>query len=210
MSDPAEPDASRSPSRETHASVLSGMRLSKDGECRNKSRTRFFQTYQPLLFVFFRRKGVGEHDAEDLASDLLAKLLGTMDTFQYDASRSFRNYLRTAARNAVKEFWESHAKRRTAAGVDLDQHCAREELQERLEGQFDLDLLEEAERRVRGEVSDRDWEIYVELTKRPTPPEDLASRLGIARNTVDNAKHRVLKQIKALVEKLHQQGPQEL
>jgi DNA-directed RNA polymerase specialized sigma24 family protein len=64
------------------------MRLSKDGECRNKSRTRFFQTYQPLLFVFFRRKGVGEHDAEDLASDLLAKLLGMSAALWHGATFS--------------------------------------------------------------------------------------------------------------------------
>jgi RNA polymerase sigma factor (sigma-70 family) len=209
MSNPDEAVPSGDPSRETQASVLGGMRLSKDSECRMESRTRFFRQYQPLLFTFFKRKGLREHDAEDLAGELIAKLLKAMDTFEYDPSQRFRSYLHTAAQNAVSEFWGYHAKRRTDTGVDLEQRVAREELQQRLEGQFDLDLLDEAKRQVRGQVSDRDWAIFVKLTEDPITPEELAKELGIERHAVDVAKSRVINRIRSATRKLVQQGPQE-
>lgn len=210
MSNSASENAGDLVPRETRASVLSGMRLSKDDDRRSESRARFSDMYRPRLFVFFKRAGVSDHDAEDLAQDLLAKLLKRMDTFDYNPAQRFRAYLRDAARNALKDFWSECARRRTAGGIDLEQYVSREDLQRRLEEQFDLDLLEEAKERVRHEVSHRDWKIFVELTEQPTTPEELAATLGIARHSVDVAKSRVISRIKTAVRKLHGQNQEEL
>ena len=209
MGDPADVGSSGKQSGKTHASILSGMRLSKGDEHRKECQTRFFRRSRGLLFFFFKHKGLKDHDAEDLASDLLMKLLKTMDTFEYDPRQRFRSYLNTAAQNAVNEFWKVQAKRQTVDGIDLEQILVREDLQERLEGQFDLELLEDAEDRVRNQVSGRDWKIYIDLTKNLATPEEIAETLGIPRHTVDMAKYRVINRIKSEVRKLEQQGPEE-
>lgn len=199
------------PSTTTHASVLSGMRQSKDEEHRRECQARFFKLYRPLLYVFFTRRGVSNHDAEDLASDLVMRLMTSMEKFHYDPSKGrFRSYLKTVAKNALNKFWADKARHATAdGGAALDQHESRDELLRRLEEQFDLDLLKEAEYRVRAKVSERDWNIYVELTTKPTKPDELAERLGIKRHTVDVAKSRVLSRINREVRKLKERGFEE-
>ena len=132
-----------------------------------------------------------------------------METFQYDPSKRFRSYLQSVAHNALKEFWKTRAKQRTVDGLDIQQLPARKELRERLEEQFDLQLLEEAEERVRGQVSARDWEIYIERTQRATRPEELAKRFAISRHAVDVAYSRVINRIQSEVRKLEKHGFQE-
>ena len=199
MSNSPNDNSVTSASRETRPSVLSGMRLSKDDGCRLENRELFFKTYQPLLFVFFRRRLPNDHDAEDLASDLIAKLLKRMDAFEYDPRKSFRAYLYTVARHALQDFWDDRNKRHAANVVDLEQYVSEQELQDRIEEQFDLELLEKAKERVRGQVSGRDWDIYVRLTESLITPADLAAELGVNRHTVDGVKNRVLNRIRTEV-----------
>ena len=199
-----------SDSSETNSSILSGMRFSKagQGERRQESQARFFQAYRPLLFSFFKRKGIGDNDADDLASDLITALLQRMDTFEYDPTQGFRKYLRTAASNAVKGFWEKQAKRLTSHGVDLQKLVAEKDLRERIEKQFDLEILQEAERLAHDQVSYRDWKIYVELTRTPSKPEELGKTLGIELQTVYVTKARVINRIRTEVQKLEHRGPE--
>ena len=191
--------------RDTRVSVLSGMRESKDPETRKQCQARFFEQYRPLLYVFFKRKGFQDQDAEDLASELVTKLLTTMRKFTYDPNRSFRGYLNTAAQHAVNELREALRKRGEVHGVDLDHLFARGGLTERLGEQFDLDLLKEAMHRAQSEVSERDWQIFVDLTEEIATPEELEI-YGISRGAVDTAKWLVKNRIATEVRKLEQKG----
>ena len=78
-----------------------------------------------------------------------------------------------------------------------------------MEEQFERELLEEAKQRVCGQVPNRDWEIFVELTERGTNPIDLAKRFEMTRNAVDNVKFRIISRLKSELRKLEQEGPQE-
>jgi RNA polymerase sigma-70 factor (ECF subfamily) len=167
---------------------------------------RFFEQYQPLLYVFFKRKGLQDQDAEDLASELVLKLLKRMGNFKYDHSRSFRSYLNTAAQRAVNELREALGKRRELKDDDLAHLFAPGGLEERLGEQFDLDLRKEAMRRVQGDVSERDWQIFVDLTEATATPDELAAKYGVGRGVVDTAKWRVKNRIATEVRKLELQG----
>lgn len=211
MNDRSDMDAAKerppqSDSRETRVSVLSGMRESKDSETRQKCQSRFFEQYRPLLYVFFKRKGFQDQDAEDLASELVTKLLTTMQRFTFDPSRRFRTYLNTAAQHAVYELKEALGNRREVQGVDLDCLFASGGLEERLGEQFDLDVRKEAMRRIQSEVSERDWQIFVDLTEGTVTPDDLAAKYAISRGAVDTAKWRVKARIAAEICKLEQRG----
>lgn len=129
-----------------------------------------------------------------------------MEKFVFDPSCYFRSYLNTAAQHAVNNLREALGKRREVHGVDLAHLFAPGGLEERLGEQFDLDLRKEAMRRVQAEVSERDWQIFVDLTEGTATPEDLAAKYGISRGVVDTAKWRVKNRIAAEVRKLGQQG----
>src|SRR3954452_446493 len=61
------------------------------------------------LFGFFRRRGLGVEDAEDLALKVLVRLAATKDearrSRRFDAERPLTPYLLTLARNAAIEKW---------------------------------------------------------------------------------------------------------
>ena len=98
-------ESDESGSRETRASLLSGMRQSKDDARRGRCQSEFFEMYRPRLVVFFRNRGLSFHDAEDLTTDLMLRLMDSLRSFRYDPSYRFRSYLRTSARHALHAFW---------------------------------------------------------------------------------------------------------
>src|SRR4051812_7815626 len=60
----------------------------------------FVLRYGPLIRSWCRRWGLQDADAEDVAQAVLLRLADKLRTFQYDAARSFRGWLRTIAHHA--------------------------------------------------------------------------------------------------------------
>ena len=59
--------------------------------------------YGPQLLRWCRRWDLQEADAEDVTQDVLLKLHGRMAAFSYDASGSFRAWLKTLAHRAWRD-----------------------------------------------------------------------------------------------------------
>ena len=127
----------------------------------------FVKRYGPSVLDWCRRWGAQEADALDVSQVVLSKLAVQMRHFAYDPSRSCRSWLRTVALSAWRDSLD--ARRPDAASGEsemlerLHGLQARDDLMRRLEEQFDLELFEEASRRVRGRVQPRTWHAY-ELT----------------------------------------------
>ena len=77
---------------------------------------RFAALYTPLLFRWAQRAGLNASDAADLAQEVLLVLLRELPRFEYDASRSFRAWLKTITVNKCRE----HQRRRKPAGSSGD------------------------------------------------------------------------------------------
>jgi RNA polymerase sigma-70 factor (ECF subfamily) len=54
--------------------------------------------------------GLQSSDADDVAQDVLLKLLNAMRNFRYDPSRSFCAWLRTVTQSALSDFAAGRAK----------------------------------------------------------------------------------------------------
>jgi RNA polymerase sigma factor (sigma-70 family) len=121
----------------------------------------FVKRYGPSVLGWCRRWGAQEADALDVAQVVLSKLAVQLRHFAYDPSGSFRSWLRAVTLNAWRDSLD--ARRPDAASGEAEMHElllgleARDDLVRRLEEQFDLELLEEASRRVRGRVQPRTW-----------------------------------------------------
>ena len=192
-------------SRDTNDALLSGLRLSKDESRRRECQAEFFTTYKPRLVAFFQKRGVSNHDAEDLGTELTVSLIESMKTFKYDPQARFRSYLYTSARRAIGKFWTRNRLRQIAQGAYLEQRIDVQELHTRLDEQIDLDLLEEAKRRVRPRVSDRDWSIFERRTIGDVKAGALASILGTTPGAIYEATRRVKKELMDEVSRLSEQ-----
>ena len=127
----------------------------------------FVDRYGAKIYSWCRAWRLQDADAQDVTQAVLAKLAVRLRRFTYDPSQKFRGWLRTLVKNACRDCM---ADRRRSIGAvargrddraDLIQTIeAREDLACRLEAEFDLELLEEAERRVRQRVAPHTWEAY--------------------------------------------------
>src|SRR5205807_5575302 len=95
-----------------------------------------------------------------------------------------------------------------AAGGDTDQadliHTveARDDLARRLEAEFDLELLEEAKRRVRQRAAPQTWEAYRLTAIEGLSGAEAAARLGMKVAAVFVSRSHVLKRLQSEVRAL--------
>jgi RNA polymerase sigma-70 factor (ECF subfamily) len=166
----------------------------------------FVERYGPLVVHWCRRWGAQEADALDITQVVLAKLAVRMRSFAYDPTRSFRTWLRTVALNAWRD--SIGARRPDAARGETETIRlllaveARDDLVQRLEQQFDLELLEEASRRVRGRVQAKTWGAYEMTAVEGLSGTDVSARLGMSVGSVFMAKANVLRMLREEIDKL--------
>jgi RNA polymerase sigma-70 factor (ECF subfamily) len=157
----------------------------------------FTERYGPKIFAWCRKWNLQQADAEDVTQTVLLKLAEKMQTFVYDPSQSFRAWLKTVTRHAWSDFWNTRGKAMAAGGTQAIQilHAveAREDLVQRLEGEFDRELLEAAVDRVRMRVTPRTWQAYEMTAVEGRSGAEAAQALGMKVATVFVAKSKVLK-----------------
>jgi RNA polymerase sigma-70 factor (ECF subfamily) len=166
--------------------------------------------YAPLIYRWCRRWQLQEADAQDVTQAVLAKLAQKMRTFRYDSAGSFRGYLRTLARYAWCDLLEDG--RRPGAGSGdsrvlrlLETVEAGDDLVQRLNEQFDQEVLAEAQARVQQRVEAHTWEAFRLTALEGLSGAEAAARLGLAVATVFKAKSKVRQMLQEEVARL--EGP---
>src|ERR1700719_3398105 len=109
----------------------------------------FVERYGRHIYRWCRQWKLQDADAEDVTQDILVKLTQKLGAFAYDPSRSFRGWLKTVAHRAWRDFEDSRRHARGAVGHSQDQDLilsieARQDLAQKLEEAFDLEMLEAA------------------------------------------------------------------
>ncbi len=166
----------------------------------------FVERYGRHIYQWCRRWKLQDADAEDVTQNVLMKLSQKLQGFAYDPSRSFRGWLRTVAYRTWRDFEDSrHA--RPAGGDSQARELmptleAREDLAQKLEGAFDLELLEAAKMRVRLRVAPHTWEAFRLATLEGLPVAEVAARVGLQVAMVYVAKSKVQKMLQEEIGKL--------
>jgi RNA polymerase sigma-70 factor (ECF subfamily) len=161
---------------------------------------RFVGYYGPKLHRWCRQWGLQDADAQDVTQTVLVKLAEKMRSFRYDPARSFRGWLKTLTHHALSDFLESRRRPGRGSGDDqilalLEKVEARADLVQRLEEEFDRELLEEAMARVRLRVRPRTWEAFRLTALEGLSGAAAAERLGMKVATVFVAKSEVQKKL---------------
>jgi RNA polymerase sigma factor (sigma-70 family) len=166
----------------------------------------FADRYGRKIYGWCRQWKLQEADAEDVTQSVLLKLAEKMRAFEYDPSKSFRAWLKTVTRHA----WLDSCSGRPAAAAGgshalgfLQTVEAREDLVQRLDEEFDHELLDEASARVRLRVTPRTWEAFERTAMRGESGAEVATALGMKVATVFVARSKVQKMLQEELQKLN-------
>jgi RNA polymerase sigma-70 factor (ECF subfamily) len=167
----------------------------------------FVARYGPKILQWCRRWRLQEADAQDVAQDVLLKLHGLMATFSYDASGSFRAWLKTLAHHA----WRDLVSERRRAGIGtgetamaalLNNLTAGEDLAGDLQDEFRRELLDRAMARVQARVPSPTWDAFRLTALEGCSGAAAAARLGMRTAQVYLARSKVKKRIQEEVRRL--------
>jgi RNA polymerase sigma factor (sigma-70 family) len=169
----------------------------------------FVQRYGPQIYRWCRRWGLGEDEAGEVGQNVLVKLAEKMRSFEYDAARSFRGYLKTLTHYAWCDFLTARKRPDVGEGGSetfqrLETIEARDDLAARLEEEFDRELLDEAIVRVRLRVAPHTWEAFRLTALEGLSGADASARLGMEVVTVFKAKSKVQKMLQEEVRSLEE------
>ena len=159
----------------------------------------FVQRYRPMIHAWCLRSGAQPSDADDIAQEVLIKLLAAIKKFQYDPTRSFRSWLKTVTQHAWSDLARSRRHTTDKAGGLIealaDSHDALADLEKQLEDAFDRELLELAMRRVEKRVKPITWQAFRLTAIENRPGADAAKELQMPVAHVFVAKYRVQKML---------------
>ncbi len=156
----------------------------------------FVRRYQPMIRAWCLKWGSQPSDADDVAQQVLLKLLTAMKQYRRQAGSGFRGWLKTVTHNAWLDFV-------TARRISLpypesinsftDSSDAFDDLEKQMERAFEHELLELAMRRVEPRVKPGTWEAFRLTAIDNLPGAEVARRLNMDVSNVFVHKHRVLK-----------------
>src|SRR5262249_8214154 len=148
-----------------------------------------------------------EAAAQDVTQTVLVKLSAKLRTFTYDPTRSFRAYLKTLAHYAWCDFVAQRKQPGAGSGGSevlraLEAVEAGGDLVQRLNEQFDQELLDEARARVQQRVEAHTWEAFRLTAVEGLSGAEAAAQLAVTVATVFKAKSKVQKMLQQEVARL--------
>ncbi len=170
----------------------------------------FHDRYGQLLYRYARARGASDADAEDIVQEIELSLFKAMEGFEYDARQGrFRSYLRAAVVHALGRRASQQAHQpaaldpqnlETVAGADVAEN------DERWEREWQLHRLRWALREAAADfepITLRAFELHV-LQGRPA--DETATELGLSKDSVYQARSRVLKNLRERLAQLDPDG----
>ena len=167
---------------------------------------RFVTLYAPVVYGFARRKGLA--DAADIAQNVLLSVVQQMRKWTYSSERgSFRGWLFTIARNRLKNWRSSTARRMDGIGGDDHHDALQAEADpasdvEEWDAQYAQQTLHLAADIVRQQVSEQTWLAFEMTALAGTSGAAVAESLGISVGAVYLARGRVMARLKDQVQQI--------
>jgi RNA polymerase sigma-70 factor (ECF subfamily) len=186
--------AAMAKSSDQDTSLTLVMRVQKD---RNDARAwdEFVHKYQPIIRAWCLKWGAQASDADDVAQQVLIKLLSAMKKYQCEPGTSFRRWLRSVTHHAWIDFVRRPRAGQASRWLEsvADSFDAVVDLEQQMEDAYEREVLELAMRRVEPRVKPHTWEAFRLTSIDNLPGSEAARRLGMPVSHVFVHKHRVMK-----------------
>ena len=185
----------------TRLSFLDRLRNQQDAGCW----VQFHEHYGELLFSYARRLGASHHAAEDVVQEVEMYVFKAIDRFQHrERKGSFRAYLRSAVVHALARRASGNKRRESVLDPQALDSLAKTDAVDDVAWQQEqyLHRLRWALRSIASEfepVTLEAFRLYV-LANRPVG--ETAEQLGLSRDSIYQAKTRILKRLRERVASL--------
>ncbi|MHC4179643.1 MAG: RNA polymerase sigma factor [Planctomycetota bacterium] len=162
---------------------------------------RLLDLYAPLIYSWCRRSGMQAEDAADVLQEVFRAVSRGISDFRHDRpGDTFRGWLRTIARNKIRDHFRRRAVRPIAAGgsdaAERFAQIADDESQASTESGPLGGMFHRALELIRAEFEDRTWQAFWMATVDQRPSADVARQLDMSPGAVRQAKYKVLRRLR--------------
>ena len=175
------------------------IRLRQPGD--QKAWSEFVRLYAPLIFSWARKTGIQVQDSRDIVQDVLAIVFQKLPEFRYEATKSFRGWLRTITLNKHREYC-----RRSKNVVNANQSALLSLAAANAESTWDLNyrqaLVDQALELIRHEFQTPTWDAVREFSTGDGKAAAIAKKYGVSVWTIYSAKSRMMTRLREIVEGL--------
>jgi RNA polymerase sigma-70 factor (ECF subfamily) len=180
---------------ETRATLL--QRLKADGTAREIAWDEFYALYSPIIARFARTRGVRREDIDELVQDIVSGFFAVQPRFVYDPSKGrFRAYLMACVSNAVRSRLRRNATEVTHAGGHRVADASSTDETD-WDAAWKQATLDAAIARLREHYGDNPtFQAFESVVIRGQSPEAVAASLGLSRDSVYQAKTRLLAKLR--------------
>jgi len=167
---------------------------------------RFVELYTPLIFFWARRTGLQTNDAADLVQDVLTLAFQKLPTFQYDADKSFRGWLRMVTLNRYREKLRKRSIGATPATQSVLASIAQNGSSFSAESTWDLNyqqsLVARAKQLIESEFQPATWKALQQYVFEGRPAAEAAEENGLSVWTVYAGKSRLMSRLRETLDGL--------
>jgi RNA polymerase sigma-70 factor (ECF subfamily) len=194
---------SKSPDKDKDTSLTLMMRVQQN-PADPRAWDEFVKRYEPMIRIWCLKWGAQPSDADDVAQQVLLKLLTAMKSYKRDPRASFRGWLKAVTHNAWRDLTRIPRPGRGSGSLEAiaDSSDALADLEHEIQQAFDRELLELAMKRVEDRVKPNTWEAFRLTSIENQSGSEAAKNLDMPVSTVFVAKHRVMKMLEEEVRKL--------
>lgn len=170
----------------------------------------FHARYGELLYRYARSRGASHQDAEDAVQEVEMYLFKAMKGFEYDANKGrFRSYLRSAVLHTLQRRAAKQARQEAALDPHAFDYLAawkEASADARWEREWQLHRLRWALRSIADEFEPQTLKTFEVHVLGGESVETTAEKVGLSRDSVYQAKSRVLKRLKERLATLDPEG----
>lgn len=165
---------------------------------------RMVELYSPLVYSWCRRSGMNGEDAGDVLQDVFTAVAVHIDDFRRDrAGDTFRGWLRTIARNKIRDHFRRQAQQPAGIGGSTAQQRFQDLADEHLEptdaaseDEESRGLFHRALELIRSDFEEHTWKAFWQTAVEGRTSTDVADDLGMTPGAVRQAKYKVLRRLR--------------
>lgn len=179
---------------ETRVTLL--QRLKADGSAREIAWNEFIALYSPIISRFAMTRGVGPDAIDDVVQEVVSGFFAAQPKFAYDPAKGrFRAYLMACVANAIRSQLRRRAGAPEASLDQADRSAVSDETD--WDAAWKKSALDAAIARLRERYADNPtFQAFEAVVIRGQSPDVVAATLGLSRDSVYQAKTRLLAKLR--------------